>query len=182
MLSSCGYQLIDQEAVTIQVPFISGDIDGDFTSQLIQKLHESPFFTYTNVGGDYQLDVKVLSKDDEQIGYRKDRLRIDGSLKRNIRPVEGRRILSVLAKVVNKRSKEIIWGPYTISADADYDYVDGDSLFDLTFIGPTGARTTVLSFSLGQLESKFSAQLAADKPLYRQLSHTLVEAIAAEWQ
>ena len=76
---------------------------------------------------------------------------------------------------------EVVYGPYRVAADADYDYVDGDSIRDLTFIDSSGSTITVLPFSLGQLEPKESAALAATKPLYRRLAQKVVDAISSEW-
>ncbi len=84
------------------------------------------------------------------------------------------------AKVVLKEtsSDQIIQGPFIISADTDYDYVDGDSIQDLAFINSEGQSITVLPFSLGQLESIESAQESATKPLYRKLAQKIADTIA----
>ncbi len=61
----------------------------------------------------------------------------------------------------------------------DYDYVTQDSLQDLSFVTSSG-RQTVLSFSLGQLESIESAKTAAKEALYKKLAKRIAEALLLE--
>ncbi len=77
-------------------------------------------------------------------------------------------------------SDQIAYGPYAITASSDYDYIDGDSIQDLTFVDTQGVFTTVLPFSLGQLEPVESAQEAATQPLYRRLAQKIVDRFLAD--
>jgi hypothetical protein len=98
---------------------------------------------------------------------------------RNLLAVEGRRNMTLEA--ILYRGSEIAAGPYKVSAGADYDYLDGDSIQDLTFTAPTGATLTVLPFSLGQLEPPEAAQEAAAKPLYARLAQKIADALSMAW-
>lgn len=81
--------------------------------------------------------------------------------------------------MVDSCGKPVI-GPQTIKAFADYDYVDSNSLQDLSFIDPsTGTRVTSIAFSLGQLDSVGSAGEDALHPIYRQLAQKIVEGMVA---
>jgi hypothetical protein len=177
IFTSCGYQLTNHPLKSISVSFVEGDIDGMFTSELIHSIYTSPLVTYSNNSGDYQLSVKILNVEEDQIGYKRDRLKSDGSLKRNIRATEGRKTIEITAELKDRYTNKVVWGPCVLKGDTDYDYVDQDSLFDLSFINPSGVRTTVLSFSLGQLESIDDAQLAATSPVYRLLAQKIVDAM-----
>ena len=181
-LTGCGYHFqSDKEPITLSIPFIEGDLEGHFTAQLVKEISSSPRFIYHNYKGEYLLQVSILSSSEEQIGYQKDRLKIDGSLQKNLRPIEGRKIMTAKVSIAKRASQEIIWGPYEIVSDVDYDYVDQDSLFDLAFIEPSGARRTVLSFSLGQLEPIENAQQASHRSLYHSLCQKIIDTISADW-
>ena len=115
----------------------------------------------------------------EQIGYRRNR-GSDGTIKKSIMPTEGRETAVAEVTLIDNNTQKIVWGPQQIRAEVDNDYVDQDSLNDLSFVNPQGNRVTVLTFSLGQLESIASAQEAALTPLYRTLAQKIIDAILAE--
>ncbi len=182
-LSSCGYHSgFAEHNVSISVPYIEGDRYGYFTNELIRQINESTSFNYSNHEGDVFLKVAIIEVAHHQIGYRRDLIEVQGSLQDNIRPTEERKNMKVQV-TLESPSNEIVWGPYILDADVDYDYVDQDSLQDLAFTDPTTkSLITVLSFSLGQLESIESAQEAAAMVVYRRISQKIVEAISATWK
>lgn len=166
----------------ISIPYIEGDKHGIFTSELIRGINQATSLRYSNTDGDVLLKVAIVEVGNEQIGYRRDSMEDNGEFKEYLRAVEGRRIMKVKASLVDPMSCKEVWGPYEFSSDGDYDYVNEDSLQDLAFIDPTtGLLTTVLQFSLGQLEPIDNAQDAAMNPLYRKLSQKIVDAISAGW-
>lgn len=181
---SCGYHAgIGPGAIdTVSVPFVSGDQYGSLTTELIRQLSSSGGFLYRNDGGYYLLKVKILSVNNSVIGFRHDREWIDGSLKENLRPSEGRQAIVIEASLLESSTRKAFWGPKIITTDVDYDYVDSNSLQDLSFIDPVGTRRTVLDFSLGQLEPIDSAQEAALKPLYRKIAQKVVNLLIFEWE
>lgn len=182
-LSSCGYRwhydYPDQLRPTVSIPFIAEDEDGALNSEVIAALENSGIVDVVSKNGTYQLRIEILSNRNEKIGYRRDPQQIGGETKKNLLASEGRR--SIDAKVSLYNGSGVIYGPYQITANSEYDYVDGDSLKDLTFIDKKGKLVEVLPFSLGQLESIESAQEATSKPLYRALAKKIVDVISAEW-
>jgi hypothetical protein len=182
LLFSCGYQFSKQDKTAISVPFIKGDADGRLTSELIQALTSSGHFQFSRNDGDKQLLVSILSDTDERIGYRYDRDPTTGERRKNIVGVENRETISVEIKLVDAYSHEIILGPEVITANADYDYVDYNSIRDLVTFDE-GHPTTVIDFSLGQLDSIEGAHDDAQTPIFRKLAQKIVDGIMLqEWR
>ena len=182
LIASCHYQWQpDFEGhlrPTISVPFVNGDEDGMFTAQIIETISASGLADVRSHGGQYLLKVSILGEEMEKIGFRVDPQKVDGKVRRNLLASEGRRAIKIEALIC--QGDDVVRGPYLITADADYDYVDGDSIQDLTFVNPEGATVTVLPFSLGQLEPNESAALASTRPLYRKLAQKILDAISSE--
>lgn len=180
---SCGYRwepdYPNEIRPSISVPFVQGDEDGTLTAEIVHKLAASGLADVTSKSGDYQLRVSIVNTTLEQVGYRIDPQKIKGEIKKNLLATEGRKTITMEAALYDK--EEVAFGPYKIVADIDYDYVDGDSLQDLTFTNSAGEFLTVLPFSLGQLESVESAQEAALRPLNVRLAQKVVDAIFSEW-
>jgi outer membrane lipopolysaccharide assembly protein LptE/RlpB len=180
-LTSCGYQWQHAEEVpTVCIPFIPDDEDGALTNEIATALTQSGLAQVHYRNADYRLEVKINKVDTEITGFRLDPQKINGKIRKHLLSCEERKTVSVEATFYNF-CDEIVYGPYTVAADADYDYIDEDSLQDLTFINSDGVPTVVLPFSLGQLEPRESARDAATRPLYRHLAQKIVDAIAAEW-
>jgi hypothetical protein len=180
LMASCGYRWQTAEGMegglpTISVPYVDGDSDGALTGELIRALAVSGVGDIRSFGARYRLQVAVLSANNQTIGYRRDRQQIDGKSKKNLVSSEARRSLVVEATLYEEISGRIVCGPFRVDADVDYDYVDGDSVQDLTFLGSDGVSRVVLPFSLGQLESVEAAQEAAARPLYVRLAKKIVD-------
>jgi hypothetical protein len=185
LLSGCGYRwhydYPEGTRPTLMVPFIAGDEEALLTMEIISYVDASGIVDIVPKRGDYRLEVKLLGGANSQIGYRRDPQQINGQTKKNLLASEGRRTMSVEARLYRGSTEELAFGPYSLTADADYDYVDGDSFRDLTFISSSGVLVEVLPFSLGQLESIESAQEAVQRALYRRISQKIVDVISAEW-
>ena len=183
LLSGCAYRWQPEypqgARPTVTVPFAIGDEDGMLTAEIIGSLSASGLADVLSFGGDYQLQVTIIGEEGEKIGFRVDPQKVDGKVRKNLLASEGRRAMTLEAVLLY--GGEVAYGPYRVTADAEYDYVDGDSIQDLTFTDPAGTLVTVLPFSLGQLESVESAQQAATKPLYRKLAQKIVDAISSDW-
>jgi hypothetical protein len=178
----CSYRCQLPEEIngrTVNIPYVRGDTDGLLTGALVYQLAATGLVEYKQAKADYELQVNILNVENYKIGYRKER-KPDGKRRKNLIPVEGREKVIVEAYLKSTLTGETLWGPRIISADADYDYVDEDTLKDLSFINKEGQRQSILAFSLGQLESVSCAQEAAFRPLYQRLAKNVVNALIAE--
>lgn len=184
-LSGCGYQwhpdFPDHQKPTLVVPYATGDNDGTLTSEIIRTLTSSGIANVHPREGDFRLTIAIINSDNQTIGYRYDKQKVSGEIKKNIVSCEGRRSITAEVTLYKGSSDNIAAGPYKITADADYDYVDGDSIQDLAFINSQGTQTIVLPFSLGQLESIEAAQEATEKPLYEKLAQKIADTIFSSW-
>lgn len=185
ILSGCSYrwqpEFPESGRPTITVPFAAGDEDGAFTNEIVYAISASGLADVRRSQGDYRLQVAIVDTRFDTIGYRRDRQKITGEIKKNLVATEGRKSVVVEATLYEGDSDRIAFGPYRISSFSDYDYVDGDSFQDLTFVDPSGALVTVLPFSLGQLEPGEAAQEAATRPLYAHLAKKIVDALSSQW-
>lgn len=182
VLIGCGYHWQQMgEIPSIAIPFVPDDEDGALTNEIATALTNSGLATVHYRDADYRLEVKIKNIDSETTGFRRDPQKIRGKVRKNLVACEARKTVTLEATFFEGKSEKIAFGPYIVAADADYDYIDEDSLQDLAFINSEGAPTVVLPFSLGQLESSETARDAATRPLYRHLAQKLVDAFAAEW-
>jgi hypothetical protein len=179
LLSGCGYHFSDKQdrQNTISVPFIKGDADGMLTSEVIQAISASGHFEFRKNNGNLELQIAILSDNDDRIGYRYDRSPTTGKLRKNIIGTENRETITIEAKLVDTYTQEVILGPEVISANADYDYVDSNSIRDLTFVNPNGHPTTIIDFSLGQLDSIEGAHDDAQLPIFHRLAQKIVDGL-----
>ncbi len=185
LLTSCGYRwhydYPTAHRPTLMVPFIQGDEETLLTSEIISSLDASGVVDIVPRSGDYRLEISLKDVANSQIGYRYDPQKINGEIKKNLLASEGRKTLTIEAKIYQGNTQDLAFGPFLLKADADYDYVDGDSYQDLTFVSSSGAVIEILPFSLGQLESIESAQEAVQRALYRNIAEKIVDVISAEW-
>lgn len=190
---SCGYRFEQQElengeAISLSVPFVKGDLDGQLTNALIKEMSKTGSFRFVREGARHNLVVAIVEDEKHKIGFRYDRIpnptpeelaKNDGREK-NIVPTEGRRILTAQVTVEDTRSGKVVLGPTFVKAFMEYDYVNSDNLVDLTFLGPDNQRLTVLNYSLGQLDSIEGAEDNALDPLYRHMAQKIIDGLLGQ--
>lgn len=179
LLCSCGYHLADSDKkVTIEVPYVQGDFEGMLTGHLIRELETSGQYEYTAQSGDKILKVDIAGDGSEIIGWRHDRKVKSGKVEHNLIAVENRRTITANVTLIDPISDKTLWGPITVTAWADYDYSDVNSLRQLSFFPKPGTRASVFDFSMGQLDSVEGAQDDAITPLYRDLARRIVDLLS----
>jgi len=180
ILSGCSYRWAADEGRTMSIPFVQGDEDGTLTAELIRSF-DSAGPVRVGSDGRYRLDVAIVREQVDSLGFRRDPQEIRGKIHKDLVQNEVRKTMTVEVALFENGKKDPILGPFLLSSYVDMDYVDGDSLPDLQFQNAKGVKTTVLPFSLGQLESQESAIEAAQRPLYKSLSQKIVDVISSQW-
>ncbi len=172
--SSCGYRynsFDDSEgAVTLSVPYITGDPDGILTGELIYQLGASGEFSCVRSGAEYALQVVLLSDTHERIGFRYDRDNTSGRIEKNLLGVEDCRRVIAEVSLVDCATGKIVIGPSEVQASVDFDYTDPGSPKDLLF----KSSEPIMPFSLGQLDSQEGAYDDSARALFKQLSSKIV--------
>lgn len=180
LCSGCGYHFqggVKDDPSTISVSYIKGDDSGRMNAMLGYQLATLPHLEYRKDGGVLDLQVTLLGDDDQRIGYRYDRNPSTGRRRKNIVGIENRRIVVAEVKLVDTRTEKVLMGPVQIVGRADYDYIDPNSIRDLTFTNSEGKTATVMNFSLGQLDSVEGGHDDAGVAVYRQLAQKIGDAL-----
>lgn len=168
------------DKIAISVPYVINDYEGALTEALARAISRTANFRFTKEEGDWIINAKIIRTNNDRIGYRYDRDDESGKLRKNIIGTENRKEISVEVSVTDSTTGKLIAGPQIIKADAMYDYVDPNSLRDLSFIDPdNGKRRTSIAFSLGQLDSVGTAGEDAIYPIYRLLAQKIVDGLIA---
>ncbi len=178
LLAGCGYHFQETaQKTTLSIPYVKGDNEGQLTSELIRQFSASGAYEVVRTGGSLLLKVDIMGDNQEKIGFRYDREEFSGKIKKNLMATENRRLIRAEVSLIEEASNEVVSGPFQVTAFADFDYTDVNSIYDLAFIGPHDKRTTVLNFSLGQVDSIEGAQDDAIVAVYRQLAQKVVSAL-----
>jgi hypothetical protein len=154
----------------ISIPYVEGDNKGLLTAAIIQKVAATGFFQPVSAQQSLVLRVAIVEDEQDYLGFRFDREPVSGKRLTNLIPTESRRTISASVILLNSATEEILFGPQIISANLDFDYVDGNSIRDLTFFNNRGEREKVIQFSLGQLDSIEGAQDDVLNPLFEILA------------
>lgn len=171
LLSGCGYRIGDgglSRYQTISIPFVEGDWDGDFTSEIAKEISKSGAFEYKREDGALILFIKLIDLRDENIGFRYDRKK-RGTIKKSIIPTETRITAFVEIKVVEAASNEVVLGPVILSSSIDFDHDWYNS------------RHAVNIFSLGQLSDIDAAREAVGHPLNEALAKKIADYLSDSW-
>lgn len=185
LLAGCGYSFeggqSQDRVVSISIPYIKGDAEGQLNNELAHALSASGMFDYVQNSGELILEAAIVSDGDDRIGYRFDRDPTTGKLRDNIVGTENRRALSAEVKLIDAYTQQVVAGPQVILATADYDYVDSNSIKDLVFITTQGVPVKVLDFSLGQLDSVDGAHDDTSSIVYKQLAQKIVDGLIVKY-
>ncbi len=176
-LSSCGYHYTSQDdsgrSFTVTVPYIPGDSDAILNNEIVYQLSSSGQFQCVQSNGEYVLEVNLLSETQSRIGFRYDRDNVSGSLEKNLLGVEDRRVVVVQVSLVETGSNKVVAGPFEVSSDAEYDYIDPGSPIDLLFTNSSGSSDSIIQFSMGQLDSSEGAYDDASRLVFRKLAEKI---------
>lgn len=179
--SSCGYRLSGtKEPVAIQIPLIKGDLDGALTGAIAKELGATGDFVYVNSKGKYQLDVTILEDKTEHIGYEYDRQPISMEIITRLMPNEGRRTMKVSVSLVDRILKKSVFGPIEVFASTSYDFVNPNTLYDLSFT-QNGALVATLPFSLGQLDAEEGAIEVSKESLSQNMAKRIGQIMRRQW-
>jgi len=180
LMAACGYQVDGLEPITVSVPYVVGDHEGELTEALAFALSRTANYRYVEGGGEWTLHAKIVGDRNDRIGYRYDRDPKSEKLRDNVIGIENRKDITVEVKVVKTSTGEPVLGPQKIKASIDYDYDDPNSLLDLSVVNPfLGSRQPSIDFSLGQLDSVSAAGEDAIYPIYRLLAKRIVDGMIA---
>lgn len=183
LLCGCGYHFEGSEqqegVVSVTIPYIKGDGEGHLNAELAKVLNTSGLFTIVQNGGELILQASIIADGDERVGFRYDRNPTTGKLRDNIVGTENRRTLSVQLSLIDGCTLETLVGPEVVTASTVYDYVDSNSIRDLTFINQQGVPEKVLDFSLGQLDSFEGSHDDTNIVIYRHLARKIVDGLLA---
>lgn len=173
LASGCGYRVGVGEGLpayysSISVPYVDGDQEGYLTAAIVKEIVRSGAFQYRYCGGSLILNVREISIDEDNIGFRYDR-RKRGTLTSDIIPTETRMTILVEVSVTDAASCCTVLGPAQLSASVDYDHDYYSS------------RDGVNIFSLGQLSDLNEAYDAAQTPLNRAIARKIVDYITQSW-
>ena len=176
--TSCGYHTaVSDNKTTISIPYVEGDAQGQFTAELIRQLTNSDIYEFVKKDGDLDLKVTIVGDKSDIIGFQYDLSHKKGKIERNLMAEENRRTLTAQVTLTDTSTEKVVRGPVNISTSTDFDYIDVNSLKEVSFINAHGNREKTISFSLGQLDSIEGAQDAALTPIYRQLARNIALAL-----
>ena len=134
-------------------------------------------FICVSKDGDFTLKGEVIGNTMQQIGYQYDKEITTGKRINRLIPNEGRAEKAVLISVIDTTSGKTVYGPCSMKASSDFDFVNTDSVQSTSFIDSAGSRQSVLFFSLGQLDSEEGAQDISSEAVNINLAKKIAEGI-----
>lgn len=166
--SSCGYQVLRRINVpyTIFIPYIEGDLDGNLTTTLIQKITDLGYFIPVSGISDFVIKARIKSRIIDPIGFQ------FAPNNRNIIANENRYTIEIEFSILSGKTKEKLFGSFFIKESIDYDFLDQYPCKHLT-----EKEEPTVNFSLGQLDSREGALYNSIDPLFHKITDKISKII-----
>lgn len=162
--SGCSYHFISKPNVssTLYIPYIEGDLDGDLTNILIQKITALGYSISPSETSDFIIQCRVKSDRVDPIGFQ-----LDPKYRENKRVIanENRRTLELEFSILSGKTRDKLLGPYFVKESIDYDFLE--NYFGQDTIQK---QQSYLNFSLGQLDNREAAFSASADPLFHKVT------------
>ena len=172
VLTGCHTRFADsvspESCYSLSIPYVQGDSDGQLTGALIEAVQQAGGFRYVHSGGTLTLNVKILDRKKENIGFRFDPKRFTVG-KRRIIPSEGRRKLLAEVSVIDSVTKKVLIGPALVVGICEFDHQNYSLNHDVNI------------FSLGQLSDIDTTYDVVDIPLNRDTARRIAEYLEAHY-
>jgi hypothetical protein len=172
LVPGCGYHRIlsDQGGQsTLSIPYFCKDQTGRLTEAVIRSCSQSSAFRYvSSKEGRWILRGEVCSDVMEDVGYRYDR-EPSGERVHRLIATEGNRSVKIKVSLIDSVSQKVVLAPFIIEGNSDFDFIDPNSPADVVFTDLEGREKEVIVFSLGQLDSRFSAESNAAEAAYKMI-------------
>lgn len=161
--SSCGYHFLNKTNVpyTIFIPYIEGDMDGNLTNILIQRIANLGYFTPVSGASDFIIQARIKSNVIDAIGFQFTPKNRD----RNIIANENRHTIEIEFSILSGKTQEKLFGSYFIKESIDYDFLDQYPCKDCS-----QREESTVHFSLGQLDSREGALSSSTAPLFHKIT------------
>lgn len=173
LTSGCGYRFVSKPTIssTFYIPYIEGDLEGNLTHILIQKITALGYPISPSETSDYIIQGRVKSDKVDPIGFQ-----YDPKYKEDKRVIanENRRTLELEFSIFCGKTGVKLLGPYFVKESIDYDFLD-DYLCESTIEN----QQPYLNFSLGQLDNREAAFSACADPLFHKVTDKISKIVFA---
>ena len=161
--SSCGYRYLTRSNTpyTIFIPYIEGDMDGNLTNILIQRIADLGYFTQVSGVSDFIIQARIKSNVIDPIGFQFASKNRD----KNIIANENRHTIELEFSILSGKTQEKLFGAYFIRESIDYDFLD-----QYPWKHSTQRKESTVNFSLGQLDSREGALSSSVDPLFHKIT------------
>ena len=141
------------------------------STALAETMMASRKFRYTDATtAPYELIVKIEKNYTDTVAYMHERK--EGTLKRTI-PSEGKKTMVARVELRDRTTKKPYLKPFTVTVQGQYDFVNPTSVNDAEF-----QKTSLLEYSLGQLDAEEVAKVDMQGPMFQELAKKIAEGLA----
>lgn len=159
----------------VAVELIKNDDRGLLRNALAARLSESRKFAYTSSATSRAKLVVDITKDSaENVGQGVIRDPKTKAMGDKFIPTEANRTLFAKVSVVDRDNGKDLIEPFVVSASVDFDFVEPTSVNAVRHYRANGDETTLLQYSMGQLDSRESALGESASSIYDQLSKKII--------
>lgn len=161
--SSCEYHFFNKTNLpyTIFIPYIEGDINGNLTNILIQRIAELGYFIPVSGISDFIIEARIKSNVIDTIGFQFAPKNGD----RTIIPNENRHTIELEFSILSGKTQQKLFGSYFIKESIDYDFLDQ---YPCKHSIPN--KESTVNFSLGQLDSREGALASSAATLFHKIT------------
>lgn len=179
VLGSCNYQstsvCVDGKSVIkTSIPVIKKDSNGLLRNYLAREMSFTNSFYYDQRSPKYELKVSITEDKNSKITFMWDRDPRTNERLDVFYPTEGSKEIVAKVELIDIATCKAVIKPFFISTSGDYDFVNPTVRTAVEF-PLNGVTTSVLQYSLGQLDAEEGAIDASYYPIYEDLAKKIVK-------